>query len=70
LLFFGIEVENLGRWRQFEIEIVRSAAAGSNDIPYKAPPPDKADAEMSAFIDWLNDKPEMPAPVVAAIAHL
>jgi Fic family protein len=70
LLFFGIEVEDLGRWRPFEIDIVRSAAAGSNDILYKAPPPDRVDAEMSAFIDWLNAKPEMPVPVVAAIAHL
>jgi Fic family protein len=70
LLFFGIEVEDLGRWRQFEIEIVRSAAAGSNDVLYKAPPPDRVGAEMSAFIDWMNDKPEMPAPIVAAIAHL
>ncbi len=70
LLFFGIEVEDLGRWRQFEIDIVRSAAAGSNDILYKAPPPDRVDAEMVAFIDWLNDKPELPAPIVAAIAHL
>jgi Fic family protein len=70
LLFFGIEVEDLGRWRQFEIDIVRSAAAGSNDILYKAPPPDRVDAEMSAFIDWLNDKPEMPAAIVASIAHL
>ena len=69
LLFFGIEVEDLGRWRQFEIEIVRSAAAGSNDILYKAPPPDRVDTEMSAFIDWLTDKPEMPAPILAAIAH-
>jgi hypothetical protein len=51
LLFLGIEVEDLGRWRQFEIDIVRSAAAGSNDILYKAPSPDRVDAEMSAFID-------------------
>ena len=70
MLFFGIEVEDLGRWRQFDIDIVRSAAAGLNDILYKAPPPDRVDAEMSAFIDWLNDKPEMPAPIIAAIAHL
>lgn len=70
LLFFGIEVEDLGRWRQFEIEIVRSAAAGSNDILYKAPPPDRVDAEMAAFVDWLNDKPHLPVPIVAAIAHL
>jgi Fic family protein len=70
LLFFGIEVEDLGRWRQFEIDIVRSAAAGSNDILYKAPPPERVDAEMVAFIDWLNDKPHLPVPISAAIAHL
>ncbi|MEM9440089.1 MAG: DUF4172 domain-containing protein, partial [Pseudomonadota bacterium] len=70
LLFFGIEVEDLERWRQFDIDIVRSAAAGSNDVLYKAPPPERVEAEMSAFIYWLNDKPETPTPIVAAIAHL
>jgi len=69
-LFFGIDVEDLGRWRQFEIDITRSAAAGFSDILYKAPLPDEVNAEMVAFIDWLNDKPEPPAAIVAAIAHL
>ena len=32
LLFYGIEVEDLGTWRRFEIDIVRSAAAGNNNI--------------------------------------
>ncbi len=56
------------RWRKFDI--VCTPAAGSNDILYKAPPPERFDAEMSAFVDWLNDKSEMPTPIVAAIAHL
>lgn len=70
LASFGIQAEDLGRWRQFGIDIVRSAADGLSDIFYEAPLPDKVDAEMVAFIDWLNDKPELPVPLVAAIAHL
>ena len=31
LLFYGVEVEDLGAWRRFEIEIVRSAA-GNNEV--------------------------------------
>lgn len=70
LLFFGIEVEDPGRWRRFEIEIVRSAAAGSSDVLYKAPPPERVGAEMDRFLAWLAAPPELPLPVVAGIAHL
>lgn len=70
LLFFGIEVEDPGRWRRFDIEIVRSAAAGSNDVLYKAPPPERLQEDMRLFIDWLASPPDLPLAVTAGIAHL
>ncbi|MEX0350792.1 MAG: Fic family protein [Paracoccaceae bacterium] len=70
LLFFGIEVEDLGRWRSFELEIVRSAMAGATDVLYKAPPPGRLDHEMVQFLKWLNTETTLSAPVKAALAHL
>lgn len=70
LLFYGIEVEDLGTWRRFEIDIVRSAAAGNNDILYKAPPADRIEAEMAVFLKWLAQEHKQPVPIMAAIAHL
>lgn len=70
LLFFGIEVEDLGEWRSFELEIVRSATAGTQDVLYKAPPPDRIADEMAVFFDWLNRPDDTPTAVRAALAHL
>ena len=70
LLFFGIEVEDPGCWRSFDIEIVRSAAAGTDDVLYKAPPPDQVADDMARFLDWLNSPSRTPAPIRAALAHL
>lgn len=70
LLFFGIEVEDLGRWRSFEIEIVRSASAGSHEVLYKAPPPADVPSEMDRFFEWLNTELGLPVSVRAALAHL
>ncbi|MBQ4809466.1 Fic family protein [Phaeobacter sp. HS012] len=70
LLFTGMEVEDLGRWRRFEMEIVRSATAGPGDVLYKAPPPDRLEAEMAQFLDWVNADQGLPVAVKAALAHL
>ncbi len=70
LLFHGIEVEDLGQWRRFDIEIVRSAVAGSHDVIYKGLPPERVDAEIDRFISWLNSETTLALPVRAAIAHL
>ncbi|RBW62515.1 Fic family protein [Ruegeria sp. A3M17] len=70
LLFFGIEVEDLGRWRRFDLEIVRSAVAGTNDVLYKAPPPERLDQEMTVFLTWLAQNQGTPVPIKAALAHL
>lgn len=70
LLFYGLEVEDKGRWRRFDMEIVRSAAAGRQEVLYAAPPPDRVPEEMRAFLDWLAGPKAMPLPIAAAIAHL
>ncbi|WP_371810456.1 Fic family protein, partial [Ruegeria sp. HKCCD8929] len=70
LLFFGIEIEDLGRWRNFELEIVRSATAGTKDVLYKAPPPECLNQEMSVFLSWLKQEQGLSAPIKAALAHL
>jgi Fic family protein len=70
LLFYGIEVEDPGTWRRFQIDIVRSAAAGSNQILYQAPPPDRVGAEMAVFLNWLAQEHKHPVPIMAAIVHL
>lgn len=70
LLFFGIEVEDVGQWRRFDLEIVRSAVAGSNDVLYKAPPPDRLGQDMSVFLKWLAQDQGVSPPIKAALAHL
>ncbi|MFS4583616.1 Fic family protein [Phaeobacter sp. C3_T13_0] len=70
LLFTGMEVEDLGRWRRFEMEIVRSATTGPGDVLYKAPPPDRLEAEMAQFLMWVNAEQGLPVAVKAALAHL
>lgn len=70
LLFFGIELEDKGRWRRFDIEIVRSASAGRQDVLYKAPPPERVAEEMVALLAWMNAPSDLPVPVQAALAHL
>lgn len=70
LLFHGIEVEDLGRWRSFDIEIVRSAAAGNMDVLYKGPPFADVPHHMDQFLRWLADDTALTLPIRAAIAHL
>jgi Fic family protein len=70
LLFFGIDAEDVGDWRRFDIEIVRSAAAGTSEVLYKAPPPERVDAEMAVFLNWIAQDRRLPTPVKAAMAHL
>lgn len=70
LLFFGIEIEDPGRWRSFEIEIVKSAAPGRSDMLYRAPPPSQVATDMADFLSWFNGPVTMPVPIFAALAHL
>lgn len=70
LLFFGVEVEDLGRWRRFDIEIQRSAMAGNSEVLYRAPPVARVGKEMAAFLRWFNAPTQIPLPIFAALAHL
>lgn len=70
LLFTGMEIEDLGRWRRFDMEIVRSAAVGSNDVLYKAPPPERVAEDMEVFFSWMQAEQGQPVAVKAALAHL
>ncbi|SMO97586.1 Fic family protein [Paracoccus laeviglucosivorans] len=70
LLFFRMEVDDPGRWRQSDIEIVRSAVAGTHEVLFKAPPPERLNQEMSRLLAWMATEHVMPVSIKAAIAHL
>lgn len=69
LLFHGVEVEDRGRWRSFPMEIVRRPSGRPEDVLYAAPPPERMEAEMARFLDWLS-RDDHPLPLRAALAHL
>lgn len=62
----------VGDWRDDSggrMEIV-SGAFGYEKVHYVAPPADRVDAEMSAFLDWFNGSHDLDPIVKAAVAHL
>lgn len=62
----------VGDWRNDsdgQMEIV-SGAFGHEKVHYIAPPADRLEVEMTAFLDWFNGSQEMDPLVKAAIAHL
>ena len=62
----------VGKWRDDSggrMEIV-SGAFGHEKVHYVAPPADRLDAEMSAFLEWFNGSHALDPVVKAAIAHL
>nr|WP_298098653.1 Fic family protein [uncultured Shinella sp.] len=62
----------VGDWRDDSggrMEIV-SGAFGYEKVHYVAPPADRVEAEMSAFLEWFNEPHEQDPLVKAAIAHL
>lgn len=62
----------VGDWRDDSggrMEIV-SGAFGHEKVHYVAPPADRMDAEMSAFLEWFNGSSDLDPLVKAAIAHL
>ncbi len=69
LLFHGMEVEDLGTWRSFDLVIAKSARADREEVLYKPLPHERVAAEMDAFFIWLAED-EVPLPVRAALAHL
>ena len=62
----------VGDWRDDSggrMEIV-SGAFGHEKVHYVAPPADRVEAEMSAFLEWFNVSLELDPLIKAAIAHL
>ena len=62
----------IGDWRDDSggrMEIV-SGAFGHEKVHYVAPPADRLEEEMTAFLEWFNGSQEMDPLVKAAVAHL
>lgn len=59
----------VGAWRDDEMEVV-SGAMGKERVHYQAPPPQRVDNEMEAFITWVNTPQSCDAIIAAAVAHL
>lgn len=51
------------------MEIVRRPSGRPEDVLYAAPPPERMEAEMARFLDWLS-RDDHPLPLRAALAHL
>jgi len=69
MLFHGMEIEDLGAWRSFDLVIAKSARADRDDVLYKPLPHQRVADEMGAFLDWLAADTS-PLPARAALAHL
>ena len=68
----GLYAIRVGAWRddaKGPMQVV-SGPVGLEKIHFQAPPADRVDAEMSAFIDWFNRPSEIDGILHAAIAHL
>lgn len=59
----------VGAYRTDEMSVV-SGSFGRERIHYRAPSPGRVPLEMSRFINWLNDKTNLPIMVKSGIAHL
>ena len=49
---------------------VRSGPVGRERVHFQAPPADRVEAEMAAFLKWFNEPPKLDGIVCAALAHL
>jgi Fic family protein len=49
---------------------VRSGPAGRERVHFQAPPADRVETEMAAFLEWFNAPPKLDGIVCAALAHL
>lgn len=59
----------VGAYRSDEMSVV-SGTFGRERIHYRAPSPDRVPTEMTCFINWLNDKTNVPSMVKSGIANL
>lgn len=73
---FQLNPVQAGRWRddaQGAMQVV-SGGAGRQTVHFEAPPAQRLDAEIRAFLDWFNDekgnKPALDHVLKAGLAHL
>lgn len=59
----------IGAYRTAEMSVV-SGMFGRERIHYRAPSPDRVPAEMSRFIEWMNNPGNKAGILKSAIAHL
>ena len=62
----------VGAWRDDRngpMQVV-SGPIGRERVHYQAPDADRVDAEMAAFLNWFDQKPEIDLVLRAAISHL
>jgi Fic family protein len=62
----------VGAWRDASAEPMQvvSGDYGRERVHYEAPPAEKVDADMTAFLDWYNTEEKIDPIIKAAIAHL
>ncbi len=68
----GLRTIKVGQWRDDKtgpMQVV-SGPAGREYVHYQAPPADRLNTEISAFLDWFNGESEMDEVLKAGIAHL
>ncbi|GHA61826.1 cell division protein Fic [Amylibacter ulvae] len=70
LLFAHTEAEDLGRWRQSEMVIVKSARADREEILYNAIPAASVGDAMKNWVAGANSHQGRSVPVFAALMHL
>ncbi|OGR95620.1 MAG: cell filamentation protein Fic [Elusimicrobia bacterium RBG_16_66_12] len=71
-LFPGRTDLKVGAWRDDARGPMRvvSGQIGAEKVHYEAPPAERLDAEMKAFLDWENGQDSLDPVLKAAIAHL
>jgi Fic family protein len=68
----GLHEIRIGTWRddaRGPMQVV-SGPIGREKVHYQAPPAERIEAEMQAFIAWSNESPVIDGVLHAAIAHL
>lgn len=71
----AVQAVQAGRWRddaQGAMQVV-SGSVGRQTVHFEAPPAQRLDAEIRAFLDWFNDnmgKPALDPVLKAGLAHL
>jgi len=68
----GLHAIKVGAWRndaRGPMQVI-SGSIGRENVHFQAPPAERVEAEMQAFIGWFNAPPATDGILHAAIAHL